>query len=78
MARKLSKSDILDPAQEDATRAQLAHLLDPTRCQHFAPGTGVMIAGQSFEILAAAGERRTTLTLRAEDGSERIVNRPGA
>lgn len=79
MTRKISKSDIvLTREQEDAIHARATAAPDLTRCEHFAPGTSVTIAGQgTFEVIAADAPR-TTLRLRGHDGAERTVLRPGA
>ena len=79
MARKISSSDIVLSREEElAIRARAAATPDPSRCLHFAPGTSVTIAGEgTFEVLDA-DEPRTTLRLRAADGTERTVLRPGA
>lgn len=74
--KKLSKSDlVLPPAEERAQREAAAARFAAVRCQHFEPGTDVMILGETFAVTAASADRRT-LTLLAADGTERIVQRP--
>lgn len=73
---KLSKSDLaLPPAEERAQREQAAAQFAAKRCQHFEPGTDVMILGETFAVTAASADRRT-LTLLGADGAERTVQRP--
>lgn len=75
MGSRLSKSDITPTREQElATRQRAASLGDQTRCQHFAPGTSVVLSDETFEADAA----RTPLRLRAADSSQRVVLRPGS
>lgn len=68
MAKKLSKSNVLDKEAEAAAATTMARLQDASRCQHFQPGTRVTEANESFLIVERQGE---FLLLEAGDGSRR-------
>ncbi|WP_422758805.1 hypothetical protein [Paenarthrobacter sp. C1] len=74
---KISSSSIKLTREEELAIRDRALIGSPYRCDHFAAGTRVTIANETYDVLEADATR-TTLRLRAADGSERTVLRAGS